>query len=85
MTDTHPSSLLSASPLSLQALFDATDPLSPQDERRLITELRRRRDIFAAEDAAKAAAGKRKPRAAGPSSPADMDKPLNETDLDDLV
>ena len=60
--------------------------LTPEDERRLITELRRRRDVFASEEAAKAAKGKRAtaPKPSLDQMP-DADRPITDIDLDSLV
>lgn len=76
-------------PNALQALFEA-DPTTVSDkklERVMIPELRRRRDIFAADEAAKSLAPKRT-RATPAPTPAPLaaalDKPVGELDLDDL-
>lgn len=75
-------------PNALQALFEA-DPttLSDASLTSLIRELRRRRDIFAADEAAKSLAPKAKRATASPvAAPlaAALDKPVGELDLDDL-
>jgi len=83
------SPLLSTDPDAVTKLFDA-DPLTLTDAQllALITELRRRRSVFASEEAAKALAGKAK-RARGsndasPEAAALADKPTSEISLDDL-
>lgn len=82
-----PSPLLIADPDSLTALF-SSDPLEHTDAQRaaLITELRRRRSVFASEEAAKALAGKTKRAKQGtdPADAAKLDKPAGELSLDDL-
>lgn len=82
------SPLDAVSPDALTALFEA-DPTTLDDGTltSLIRELRRRRDVFAADEAAKSLAPK-KTRApvSAPSAPlaAALDKPVGELDLDDL-
>lgn len=81
--------LATASPLSIDALF-AADPLALTDPdfNRLILEVRRRRDEFAASEAAKAATPKAKRAKLVPASApnaAALDKPPGELDLSDLM
>lgn len=88
MTDTI-SPLTTASADSLDLYFSA-DPLTLDDKQfhTLVLELRRRRSVFASEEAAKAAAGKSKrPKATAQSAPeaAALDKPVGEFSLDDLA
>jgi len=80
--------LASADPDSLTAIF-TSDPLTLTDDQlhRAIIELRRRRNAFLSEEAAKAAAGKAKrPKAQASSAEkaALIDKPPAELSLDDL-
>lgn len=87
MTDQSP--LTTASPDSLDLYF-SDDPLTLSDSQlsTLVLELRRRRSAFAADEAAKAAAGKSKrPKATAQSAPeaAALDKPVGELSLDDLT
>lgn len=82
------SPLTSASPDSLSVLFES-DPTTLTDDQlmSLINELRRRRNVFTAEEAAKATAPKSKRTKAEPSTPstaAELDKPTSELSLDDL-
>ena len=83
---TDPSPLLSASPDSISALFEA-DPvsLSDADLSSLISELRRRRNVFTAEEAAQASKGKKAKPPASPTTPLAADKPTGELDLEDLA
>ncbi len=88
MTDV-PSPLLTASPDSITALFEA-DPLtlSGADLMRLILELRRRRNAFASEEAAKALKPKATRTKASPEAVTRapiLDKPITELGLDDLL
>lgn len=78
------SPLTSASPDSLTVLFDS-DPMTLTDSQILaaVTELRRRRNVFASEEAAKALAPKRTRAKAEPTS-APLDKPTSEIGLEDL-
>lgn len=84
------SPLASANPLSIDQIFEA-DPqtLTDVEFAALITELRRRRSAFAAEEAAKQAKGKaaKEPKAPKPSAStaAKLDKPAGELSLDDLL
>lgn len=83
MTD---SPLAVVDPDSLTALFSG-DPAekSPEDIIALCTELRRRRSVFASEEAVKALKDKSKrAKATDPASPALADKPSSEISLDDL-
>ena len=85
MTD---SPLLTTDPTSLDRIFSA-DPLTLADAEieRLVAELRRRRNAFLAEEAAKSLAPKRTRAKAEPQSSAQaaqFDKPANEVTLDDL-
>lgn len=85
MTD---SPLLTAAPDSLDALFSA-DPLTLSDAQldTLVAELRRRRSLFASEEAAKAAAGKKsraKPTIQPSATAAALDKPTVDFSLEDL-
>ncbi len=86
MTD---SPLLQADADSLTVLFES-DPLTLTDAQTLtaITELRRRRNVFASEEAAKALAPKKTRTKAQPaanaSQAAQLDKPIGEVSLDDL-
>jgi hypothetical protein len=83
------SPLLFTDPDALTKLFDA-DPLTLDDAQimQLITELRRRRSVFASEEAAKTLAGKSK--RAKTEAPKDAegaalaDKPTSEVSLDDI-
>ena len=73
---------------TIALLFD-TDPsnLPDGDILTLVRELRRRRSVFRAEEAAKLLAPKKERAvkvARTPSDAAKMDKPLSEIDLDDL-
>lgn len=82
------SPLDAVSPDALTALFEA-DPTTLDDSAltSLIRELRRRRDVFAADEAAKSLApkAKRTPTATVPAPlAAALDKPVGELDLDDL-
>lgn len=94
MTDT-PSPLATPSPDSLASIFDA-DP-RPQTAEELaafdravregIVELQRRRNVFAAEEAAKSLAPKKtrsKAEAQPAAKAAALDKPTTEVTLDDL-
>ena len=75
-----------ADPDSLTALFGG-DPSekSEEDIVSLCTELRRRRSVFAAEEAVKTLKDKNKrAKATDPASPALADKPSSEISLDDL-
>lgn len=87
MTDT---SLLAApSPDAISELFRA-DPRTLSDSAltSLVHELRRRRNAFAADEAATAAKGKKaNPRSARPdaATAAALDKPIGETSLEDLL
>ena len=78
------SPLTSASPDSLTVLFDS-DPMTLTDSQILaaVTELRRRRNVFASEEAAKALAPKRTRAKAEPAS-TPLDKPTSEIGLEDL-
>lgn len=82
------SPLLSTNPDALSALFEA-DPLVLTDAQIMsaITELRRRRNAFASEEAAKSLAPKKtraKPAPnADPLAAAARDIPVTEVDLDD--
>lgn len=85
---TDPSPLLTTSPDALTLLFDA-DPttLTDADLDALILELRRRRSVFASDEAAKAAAGRKarvKPTAASVAAPQTLDRPVTELSLEDL-
>jgi len=87
MTDT-PSPLNIVDPDALTRLFEA-DPTSVSDAELvvLVTELRRRRNAFLAEEAAKSLApkAKRTPPGVVPSSVAAvLDKPVSEIDLNDI-
>lgn len=89
MTSAEASPLTTASADSLDLYFSA-DPLSLDDKQlsTLVLELRRRRNAFASDESAKAAAGKSKrPKATIQSAPeaAAMDKPVGELSLDDLA
>lgn len=78
------SPLTSASPNSLTVIFES-DPMTLTDSQILagINELRRRRNVFASEEAAKALAPKRaKAKSEATSTP--LDKPTSEISLDDL-
>lgn len=81
------SPLTPADPDSLTALF-SVDPLTHTEAQRreLYVELRRRRSVFASDEAAKALAGKktRAPKGTDPGDPAKLDKPAGELSLDDL-
>lgn len=85
----EPASPLSIpSPDALTALFEA-DPLTLTDSdiSSLIIELRRRRNAFLADEAAKSLAPKKtRAKAETQSAPsaAAMDKPISEISLDDL-
>jgi len=73
-------------PDSLTALFGG-DPSEKPDEDivELCTELRRRRSVFASDEAVKALKDKNKrAKATDPASPALADKPSSELSLDDL-
>lgn len=83
MTDTSP-----LTTVDIEDIF-ASDPrvLTPDDHKRLVLELRRRRSIFASEEAAKQAQGKRgKPKAEPKpaATAAALDKPNSELNYDDL-
>jgi hypothetical protein len=82
-----PSPLTVADPDSLTALF-SSDPLTHTDAQLadLCRELRRRRSVFASEEAAKALSGKkaRAPKGTDPSASASLDKPTSELNLGDL-
>lgn len=86
---TEPESpLLSTSPDALSALF-AADPVKLEDPelRALITELRRRRSAFRAEEAAKSlkpAAKRAKAETQSAPAAAALDKPTSEISLDDI-
>lgn len=87
MTDA-PSPLLTASPDALTALFE-DDPLTKSDDEvmALIVELRRRRNAFAAEEAAaslKPKGTRAKTAALSPAKAIKADKPVGELNLDDL-
>lgn len=82
------SPLLTTSPDALSALF-SSDPTTLTDAQldTLIHELRRRRNAFMSEEAAKATAPKSKRTKAElltPSTAAELDKPTSELSLDDL-
>ena len=83
------SPLLSVNNDALTALFEA-DPLTLTDAdlMRLVSELRRRRSVFASEEAAKALAGKKtrgvKADPATPTTALTSDKPTSELSLDDI-
>lgn len=86
MGDSSP--LTSTSADSLVLIFD-TDPLDRTDAEILtaIHELRRRRNAFTADEAAKALKPKStrtKAEPSNPSSAAALDKPASEINLDDL-
>lgn len=87
MTDASP--LSEVDPDTLRLIFES-DPLTLTDAQLegLIAELRRRRNAFTAEEAAKAAKGK-SARVKSPAIPAQsavtLDKPTAEVDLDDLL
>ncbi len=86
MTDTP---LASASPDSLTILFEA-DPLTLSDAQILaaVVELRRRRNVFTAEEAAKSLKPRAKRTVAEAQSPeaaAALNKPAGELSLDDLA
>lgn len=83
MTDTP---LSVVDPDSLTALFSG-DPTTKSDEdiTALCAELRRRRSVFASEEAAKALKDKpKRAKATDPAAPALADKPSSELSLDDL-
>lgn len=87
--DLEPSPLALVSPDALTALFES-DPLTLTDPQltSLVLELRRRRNAFTADEAAKAAKGKSarvKAEAQSAASAATSDKPITETSLDDLL
>lgn len=81
------SPLAAASPDALTALFEA-DPLTITDAQLtvLVTELRRRRNAFLSEEAAKSLKPKAKRVAVdvNATTPATLDKPTGEVSLDDL-
>lgn len=84
MSDISP--LASADPTSLNDLF-RTDPTTLTDRQldALVAELQRRRSLFASEEAAKAAAGRKaRPKVTDPVSPSERDKPPADINLDDL-
>lgn len=86
MTDASPLSV--ASPDALTAMFEA-DPTSLSDAQLmvLVTELRRRRNVFTSEEAAKALKPKTTRAKAEPQSAAAsaaLDIPPSELSLDDL-
>lgn len=88
MTDAPASPLLAVDPDALSILFEA-DPLTLSDAQltALVTELRRRRNEFTAQEAAKALKPKATRTKAQPQSPAAaaaLDKPVTELSLDDL-
>lgn len=84
---------LSHSPLSIMTVEDifAADPadLADPDFDALVKELRRRRDVFAADEAAKASEGKKARAKRDPTitaaTAAALDKPVGEVNLDDLL
>lgn len=90
MSDPLPTSpLAGADTDTLTALFES-DPLTLTDTQleTLIIELRRRRNAFLADEAAKQAAGKKaraKPEPQPASAAAVLDKPVGETTLDDIL
>ena len=73
-------------PDSLTALFAGDPSEKPEDDIvALCTELRRRRSVFASEEAARALKDKpRRAKATDPADPAVKDKPTSELSLDDL-
>lgn len=84
----EPSPLLASSPDTLTALFEA-DPTTLTDASltTLVRELRRRRDAFAAQEAADASKGKgsrTKPGTIPAAVAAALDKPVGEVSIDDL-
>lgn len=84
----EPSPLLASSPDTLTALFEA-DPTTLTDAKLLdlIRELRRRRDAFAAQEAAEASKGKSRATRPGviPAAvAAALDKPVGEVSIEDL-
>lgn len=88
ISDPIPSPLLAVDPDALSILFES-DPLTLSDAQltALVTELRRRRNEFAAQEAAKALKPKATRTRAQPQSPASaaaLDKPVTELSLDDL-
>lgn len=87
--DLEPSPLSTVDAESLKYIFEA-DPLTLTDAQLegLVIELRRRRNAFTAEEAAKASKGKSARTKAQPqpaSASATLDKPTAEIDLDDLT
>lgn len=82
-----PSPLAAADPDSLTALF-ANDPLTHTQAELLdlCAELRRRRSVFASEEAVKALKPKaaKVKRGSEPADAAKLDKPAGELSLDDL-
>lgn len=88
MSDPTTSPLLAASAISLDALFDA-DPLDLDDPayESLVLEMRRRRSVWAGEEAAKLAKGKAarapKPHTTQATAVA-ASKPITEMSLDEL-
>lgn len=83
MTETP---LTAADPDSLTALFTGDPDEKPEaDIVSLCTELRRRRSVFAAEEAVKALSSKpKRAKATDPAEAAIKDKPSSELSLDDL-
>lgn len=82
MTDTP---LAIADPDSLTALFGDPAGKPEKDIVALCTELRRRRSVFAAEEAVKALKDKpKRAKATDPADPIVKDKPSSELSLDDL-
>lgn len=83
------SPLSTVDPAALDTLF-LSDPmtLSDADILRTVTELRRRRSVFASEEAAKSLAAKKPKSRAAPTTDANaatVDKPASEITMDDLL
>jgi hypothetical protein len=80
------SPLLTASPDALTSLF-LGDPLAKSEAEIAagVLELRRRRSVFASEEAAKALSARpKRPKPDGSASPSLIDKPNSELDLGDI-
>lgn len=71
---------------SIAAIF-AADPTSLSDAEfnALITEFRRRRNVFASEEAAASLKAKKSKPTPTPVDPAMLDKPASEVSLEDLL
>lgn len=71
---------------AIAAIFDADPmPLPDSEFNILITEFRRRRNVFASEEAAASLKAKKAKPTLVASNPVMLDKPASEVSLDDLL